>query len=56
MSTRMRSASWSTIDGEPNFVDPEPLDMGDIEMWAGSNEAVCRPSDDLGGTSISSQL
>ena len=45
-----------TIEGQPDFTDPEPLDSGEIEMWAGAGEVVCRPSDELGGVAASSRL
>lgn len=35
------------VDGEPNFVDPEPLETGDIELRVGSTEVTCVASGDL---------
>ncbi len=39
-----------TIDGEPRFTDPDPVELGDVELWAGSDGVSCRASDDLGGS------
>ncbi len=44
-----------TIDGEPHFGDPTPLDLGDLDMHVGSGAITCLPSDDLGGENRSSQ-
>ncbi len=44
-----------TIDGQPDFADPAPLDMGDIEMSVGAGEVVCLAHDDLGGSGTSPQ-
>ncbi len=40
-----------TIEGEPTFTDPEPIDMGALELSVSNGAATCRPADDLGGTS-----
>ncbi len=37
-----------TIDGEPRFVDPEPLDLGDLEMRVGQGPVNCVTGDQLG--------
>ncbi len=37
------------IEGEPRFTDPDPVELGDVELWAGSDGVSCRASDDLGG-------
>lgn len=36
------------IDGEPNFVDPEPLESGDVELRVGSSEVACVASGEFG--------
>ncbi len=45
-----------TIEGEPNFRDPEPLDLGELEMQVGTGAVTCVASEDLGGGSGGSQL
>ncbi|MGB5757836.1 MAG: hypothetical protein WBM50_13045 [Acidimicrobiales bacterium] len=45
-----------TIEGQPAFQDPEPLDMGDLEMEVGTGAVTCVASEDLGGGSDESQL
>ncbi len=45
-----------TIDGNPTFRDPEPLEMGALEMRVGSGDVSCVASDDLGGVQSASQL
>ena len=40
-----------TVEGQPRFVDPAPLDLGDLEMEVRSGEVSCVASDDLGGGS-----
>jgi hypothetical protein len=44
-----------TIDGEPNFRGPAPLDLGDLEMEVGSGAITCLASEDLGGSDTASQ-
>jgi hypothetical protein len=36
------------IEGQPNFTDPEPLDMGDVDMRVGAGPVTCIVSDDVG--------
>lgn len=38
-----------TIDGQPNFRDPEPLDLGEMEMQVGYGDVTCIAGEDLGG-------
>jgi hypothetical protein len=39
-----------TIDGQPTFTDPAPVELGDVELWAGSSGVSCRADGDLGGS------
>lgn len=45
-----------TIEGEPNFDDPTPLDTGDLDMQVGNGAISCEPSDELGGSEARSEL
>ncbi|MEM9654614.1 MAG: hypothetical protein AAGA65_21165 [Actinomycetota bacterium] len=45
-----------TVDGQPKFEDPDPIDMGDIEMEVRSGEITCVASEDLGGVQTNSNL
>ncbi|MGH1489136.1 MAG: hypothetical protein ACRBK7_07030 [Acidimicrobiales bacterium] len=40
-----------TIDGEPNFGDPTPLEMGDLDMRVGAGNVVCTADGQAGGGS-----
>ena len=42
------------IEGEPVFADPEPLDMGDVEMRVGTGPIVCSATDG-GGDEVASR-
>lgn len=37
-----------TIDGEPTFEDPPSIELGDIELWSGSEGVTCLPPDSPG--------
>ncbi len=45
-----------TVEGRPTFDDPDPVELGDVELWAGSDGVSCRASDDLGGGGDRSDL
>ncbi|MEL6982908.1 MAG: hypothetical protein AAFO29_10840 [Actinomycetota bacterium] len=38
-----------TIEGQPTFTDPDPVELGDVELWAGSSGITCRATGDLTG-------
>lgn len=38
-----------TIDGEPTFEDPAPVQLGDVELWSGSDGVTCLPATSPGG-------
>ena len=42
-----------TIDGRPTFTDPAPVELGDVELWAGSSGITCRATGDLTGATRS---
>ncbi|MEM7271941.1 MAG: hypothetical protein AAF547_02570 [Actinomycetota bacterium] len=45
-----------TIDGEPTFHDPKPIDLGDLDLRVGIGDITCTASDDLDGVRVSSGL
>ncbi len=38
-----------TVDGQPNFTDPAPIEMGDLEMRVGTGDIVCTTDSHVGG-------
>lgn len=38
-----------TIEGQPTFTDPDPVELGDVELWPGSSGIICQASGDLTG-------
>lgn len=45
-----------TIEGQPTFTDPDPVELGDVELWAGSSGITCRATGDLTGGAANSDL
>ncbi len=44
-----------TIEGEPNFTDPAPIEFGELELSVSNGAATCRPADGLGTAADSQQ-
>ena len=40
------------IEGEPTFDDPAPIELGDVELWAGSDGVTCLPGTSPGAARL----